>query len=29
MVEDRESLNKNVPELDPSHVSELRMLGLY
>ncbi|XP_019196854.1 PREDICTED: E3 ubiquitin-protein ligase MARCH8-like [Ipomoea nil] len=29
VVEDRESLNKNVPELDPSHVSELRMLGLY
>lgn len=29
VVEDREALSKNVPELDPSHVSELRMLGLY
>lgn len=28
IVEDRES-NKDVPELDPSHVTELRMLGLY
>ncbi|XP_059456583.1 uncharacterized protein LOC132186613 isoform X2 [Corylus avellana] len=28
VVEDRED-NKNVPELDPSHVTELRMLGLY
>ncbi|KAK7325337.1 hypothetical protein VNO77_29499 [Canavalia gladiata] len=28
VVEDREHL-KNVPELDPSHVTELRMLGLY
>ncbi|KAK3219082.1 hypothetical protein Dsin_013052 [Dipteronia sinensis] len=28
VVEDREN-NKNVPELDPSHVTELRMLGLY
>ncbi|CAI9114573.1 OLC1v1015325C1 [Oldenlandia corymbosa var. corymbosa] len=28
IVEDRES-NKNIPELDPSHVTELRMLGLY
>ncbi|KAA0068199.1 hypothetical protein IC582_008454 [Cucumis melo] len=28
IVEDREH-NKNVPELDPSHVMELRMLGLY
>lgn len=27
IVEDHES--KDVPELDPSHVSELRMLGLY
>uniref|UniRef100_A0A803KQN8 Uncharacterized protein n=1 Tax=Chenopodium quinoa TaxID=63459 RepID=A0A803KQN8_CHEQI len=27
IVEDRES--KDVPELDPSHISELRMLGLY
>ncbi|KAG7018210.1 hypothetical protein SDJN02_20078, partial [Cucurbita argyrosperma subsp. argyrosperma] len=27
IVEDREH-NKNVPELDPSHVMELRMLGL-
>ncbi|XP_009620560.1 uncharacterized protein [Nicotiana tomentosiformis] len=29
VVEDREMLNKEVPELDPSHVTELRMLGLY
>ncbi|WJX70147.1 RING-type E3 ubiquitin transferase [Trifolium repens] len=28
VVEDREHV-KNVPELDPSHVTELRMLGLY
>ncbi|XP_028776849.1 E3 ubiquitin-protein ligase MARCH2 [Neltuma alba] len=28
VVEDREHI-KNVPELDPSHVTELRMLGLY
>ncbi|XP_073144341.1 uncharacterized protein [Henckelia pumila] len=28
VVEDRES-NKDVPGLDPSHVTELRMLGLY
>ncbi|XVF23196.1 hypothetical protein REPUB_Repub13aG0016400 [Reevesia pubescens] len=28
VVEDRED-NKNIPELDPSHVTELRMLGLY
>ncbi|CAB4302573.1 unnamed protein product [Prunus armeniaca] len=28
VVEDREN-NKNAPELDPSHVTELRMLGLY
>ncbi|KAJ1405880.1 Zinc finger, RING-CH-type [Sesbania bispinosa] len=28
VVEDRERV-KNVPELDPSHVTELRMLGLY
>ncbi|KAF4347586.1 uncharacterized protein LOC115712734 [Cannabis sativa] len=28
VVEDREG-NKNVPELDPSHVTELRMLGLF
>ncbi|KAL2461959.1 RING/FYVE/PHD zinc finger superfamily protein [Abeliophyllum distichum] len=28
VVEDREA-NKDVPELDPSHVTELRMLGLY
>ncbi|XP_048129347.1 E3 ubiquitin-protein ligase MARCHF1 isoform X2 [Rhodamnia argentea] len=28
VVEDREKM-KDVPELDPSHVSELRMLGLY
>ncbi|CAI9267659.1 unnamed protein product [Lactuca saligna] len=28
IVEDRE-LNKGVTELDPSHVTELRMLGLY
>lgn len=28
VVEDRE-VNKDVPELDPSHVTELRMLGLY
>ncbi|XP_059645077.1 uncharacterized protein LOC132286722 isoform X2 [Cornus florida] len=28
VVEDREA-NKNVPELDPNHVTELRMLGLY
>ncbi|KAF3430942.1 hypothetical protein FNV43_RR25672 [Rhamnella rubrinervis] len=28
VVEDREE-NKNVPELDPSHVTELKMLGLY
>uniref|UniRef100_A0A5B7ALZ6 Putative E3 ubiquitin-protein ligase MARCH1 n=1 Tax=Davidia involucrata TaxID=16924 RepID=A0A5B7ALZ6_DAVIN len=28
VVEDRE-INKNIPELDPSHVTELRMLGLY
>ncbi|CAK9146098.1 unnamed protein product [Ilex paraguariensis] len=28
VVEDREA-QKNVPELDPSHVTELRMLGLY
>ncbi|MBA0839365.1 hypothetical protein Goarm_005101 [Gossypium armourianum] len=28
VVEDRED-NKNTPELDPSHVTELRMLGLY
>ncbi|KAJ7962670.1 E3 ubiquitin-protein ligase MARCH8 [Quillaja saponaria] len=28
VVEDREHI-KNLPELDPSHVSELRMLGLY
>lgn len=28
VVEDRED-NKNVPELDPSHVTELRMLGLF
>ncbi|KAH9716222.1 RING-CH-type domain-containing protein [Citrus sinensis] len=28
VVEDREK-NKDIPELDPSHVSELRMLGLY
>ncbi|KAM0956443.1 hypothetical protein ACFX2A_025214 [Malus domestica] len=28
VVEDRED-NKNAPELDPSHVTELRMLGLY
>lgn len=29
VVEDRERLTKDVPELDPSHVTELRMLGLY
>lgn len=28
VVEDRES-NKDVPGLDPGHVTELRMLGLY
>ncbi|KAF8025317.1 hypothetical protein BT93_F2225 [Corymbia citriodora subsp. variegata] len=28
VVEDREKM-KDVPELDPSHVTELRMLGLY
>ncbi|KAM7276125.1 hypothetical protein ACFE04_017991 [Oxalis oulophora] len=28
VVEDREE-SKNVPELDPSHVTELRMLGLF
>ncbi|XP_022716440.1 uncharacterized protein LOC111275362 isoform X4 [Durio zibethinus] len=28
VVEDREE-NQNIPELDPSHVTELRMLGLY
>lgn len=28
IVEDRE-VNKDVAELDPSHVTELRMLGLY
>ncbi|EXB37442.1 E3 ubiquitin-protein ligase MARCH8 [Morus notabilis] len=28
VVEDRE-VNKDVPELDPSHVTELKMLGLY
>ncbi|KAH7564871.1 hypothetical protein JRO89_XS09G0049200 [Xanthoceras sorbifolium] len=28
VVEDREN-NKNIPELDPSHITELRMLGLY
>ncbi|KAL6144311.1 hypothetical protein ACLB2K_055005 [Fragaria x ananassa] len=28
VVEDRED-NKNAPELDPNHVTELRMLGLY
>ncbi|KEH39696.1 uncharacterized protein [Medicago truncatula] len=28
VVEDREHV-KDVPELDPSHVTELRMLGLY
>lgn len=28
VVEDRET-NKDVSELDPSHVTELRMLGLY
>ncbi|XP_022724161.1 E3 ubiquitin-protein ligase MARCH8-like isoform X1 [Durio zibethinus] len=28
VVEDRED-NKNIPDLDPSHVTELRMLGLY
>ncbi|KAL5554596.1 hypothetical protein UlMin_041997 [Ulmus minor] len=28
VVEDREA-NKNVPELDPSHVTELKILGLY
>ncbi|PON53162.1 Zinc finger, RING-CH-type [Parasponia andersonii] len=28
VVEDREA-NKNAPELDPNHVTELRMLGLY
>ncbi|KAI4331148.1 hypothetical protein MLD38_029363 [Melastoma candidum] len=28
IVEDREKM-KNLPELDPSHVSDLRMLGLY
>ncbi|KAJ7952065.1 E3 ubiquitin-protein ligase MARCH8 [Quillaja saponaria] len=28
VVEDREHV-KNLPELDPSHVTELRMLGLY
>ncbi|XP_040989153.1 E3 ubiquitin-protein ligase MARCHF3 [Juglans microcarpa x Juglans regia] len=28
VVEDREE-NTNVPELDPSHVTELKMLGLY
>ncbi|KAL6972570.1 RING-type E3 ubiquitin transferase [Sarracenia purpurea var. burkii] len=28
VVEDREA-NKDIPELDPSHVTELRMLGLY
>lgn len=28
IVEDRES-SKDVPELDPSHITELRMLGLY
>uniref|UniRef100_M1AIY5 Membrane associated ring finger 1,8 n=1 Tax=Solanum tuberosum TaxID=4113 RepID=M1AIY5_SOLTU len=29
VVEDRERLTKDVPELDPNHVTELRMLGLY
>ncbi|XP_019192989.1 PREDICTED: E3 ubiquitin-protein ligase MARCH11-like [Ipomoea nil] len=29
VVEDREALNKDVYELDPIHVSELKMLGLY
>lgn len=29
VVEDREKLTKDVPELDPNHVTELRMLGLY
>lgn len=29
MVEDRERLTKDVPVLDPNHVTELRMLGLY
>lgn len=28
VVESREE-NKNPPELDPSHVTELRMLGLF
>lgn len=28
VVENREG-NKNPPELDSSHVTELRMLGLY
>ncbi|KAK4773503.1 hypothetical protein SAY87_028522 [Trapa incisa] len=28
VVEDREKM-KDVPELDPSHITELRMLGLY
>ncbi|XP_071901239.1 uncharacterized protein [Coffea arabica] len=28
IVEDRES-SKDVPDLDPSHITELRMLGLY
>ncbi|CAL1373956.1 unnamed protein product [Linum trigynum] len=28
VVEDREA-SKNVPELDPSHITELRMLGLF
>lgn len=28
VVEDREA-NKDVSELEPSHVTELRMLGLY
>ncbi|XP_031272223.1 E3 ubiquitin-protein ligase MARCH8 [Pistacia vera] len=28
VVEDREN-NKNIPELDQSHITELRMLGLY
>ncbi|CAN4089261.1 unnamed protein product [Withania somnifera] len=29
VVEDRERLTKDVPELDPNHITELRMLGLY